>query len=61
MQHCLLNINVFGYKQRTAALCWIRSCRSGFAFTEIFFPLDQLKEYSVSVAPAEWFCSLKMG
>lgn len=37
MQHCLLNINVFGYKQRTAALCWICSWRSGFAFTEIFF------------------------
>jgi len=21
MQHCLLNVNVFGYKQQTAALC----------------------------------------
>lgn len=26
-----------------------------------FFPLDQLKEYAVSVAAAEWFCLLKMG
>lgn len=60
MQHCLLNINVFGYKQRTAALCWICSWRSGFAFTEIFFLLDQLKEYSVSVAAAEWFGLLRM-
>lgn len=48
MQHCLLNINVFGYKQRTATpllelqLLYICICRG-------IFHLDHLKEYSLFI------------